>query len=141
MKKTFLFMSLLLGFVVSGMLVSSCDDDDEGGSGGNSELVKKLKGVWEMAGDADDWYPFWEITDKNVYLYSTYDEMESHNHKNNESYTYSVRSNSIIRLADVNDKDDWYDVKVVSVTSDKLVVYWDYEDGDYDEKLTFYKVK
>ncbi len=140
MKKTFLFMSLLLGFVVSGMLVTSCDDDEEGGNGGNSELVSKLKGTWEMTGDADDWYPFWEVTDKNVYLYDGYDDMTKH--KAAETYTFAVRKNNIIRITDITDKEEWYDVKVVSVTSDKLVVYFDYYDeNDYEEKLTFYKVK
>lgn len=137
MKKTFLLMSLLLGFVVSGVLVSSCDDDEETG---NSELVGKLKGAWEMTGAAaDDGYPFWEFTDKNVYIYAYYDEMKAH--KAAETYTYTTKSNNIIRMVDVRDKEYWYDVKVVSVTSDKLVVYWDYEDGDCEEKLTFYKVK
>ena len=144
MKKTFLLMSLLLGLVVSGMLVTSCgDDDDEGGNGGSSELVRKLKGTWEMAGDyGTDWNAyFWEFTDRNVYFYGNYGDMDKHDAA--ETYNYTVKGNDIIHLVyavDGIDQDSWIDVKVVSVTSEKLVVYWDYENGEYDEKMTLYRV-
>ena len=66
MKKTFLFMSLLLGFVVSGMLLASCDDGEDASS-------SSIQGIWRVT-------EYYERTNYSNGSYEEYTSLDESDH-------------------------------------------------------------
>ena len=113
-------MAMTIGF-------SACSNDDEGGS--SSSIV----GTWAYEEDDDDEYCYEEITFKangtfivksEEYYYGEYDSWT-------ERGTWEIDGDEIIVEID----DEYIDIRIISVTSKKLVL-----ENDEDEIVTYYRV-
>ena len=136
MKKSFYFMSLLLGLAVSGLTVSSCSDDDEEGGGG--AISSDLFSIIDQNGtphrvtswETDDDYLYFDYNDKGVLSEIDWD---------GDYYDVTVSGSSIT----LSYSDDEYkeNVKVTLngkglITGSTETYSYNGDDDEYHETLT-----
>lgn len=159
MKKTFLFMSLLLGFVVSGMLVSSCDDD-EGGTSSHS-----IQGIWRITeyyektsySNGHGYEEYTSLEESGHYEYLILEESGGGWHYNpnpkgiqstERFYKWDFKNNKLITYYDDQGKEgEYYEYKVSFEGSDviRLTLFeFDEEEDDgwsHEERMTLIRIK
>lgn len=129
MKKSFLFLSLMLGLLFSATVLTSCSKDDDGGSSSNP-----LVGTWRAEVEEKGVLQYWEFTFNADFSWSVmeYNKEDKKIH-DSDSGTYKFMDDTTIILT--NSEGNVYSRRFKITDGNK------FEFLDYDHGIIYYKVK